>query len=83
MEQELNFSLSYEQLFEEAQEQIKKCDLTKTGEHYVAEWIKARAFMSFWHTLALKGYPDTPDIECIDADWARLEALISNGNNAA
>ncbi|ELW1648925.1 hypothetical protein NTH58_004022 [Enterobacter oligotrophicus] len=82
-EKEVNFSLSYEQLLQEAEAQIKKCDLNKTGEHYVAEWLKARAFMSFWHTLALKGYPGTPDIERIDADWARLEALASNGNNAA
>lgn len=81
--EEVTFSLSYEHLFQEAEAQIKKCDLNKTGEHYAAEWLKARAFMSFWHNLALKGYPGTPDIERIDADWARLEALASNGNNAA
>lgn len=82
MEQKTNFSLSYEQLLQEAQEQIKKCDLTKSGEHYAAEWLKARALMSFWHTLALKGWPGIPDTVRIDADWARLEVLV-NGSSAA
>ena len=55
MDNDVTFALSYEQLLQETEAQIKKCDLNRTGEHYVAEWLKARAFMSFWHTLALKG----------------------------
>lgn len=31
MDQEFKFSLSYEQLFQEVEEQIKKCDLREEG----------------------------------------------------
>lgn len=85
MDEELKFSLSYEQLFQETEEQIKKYDLNKTGEHYVQELIKARDLLSFWHRLALKGYTGIAEsrrYERIDADWECLDALIRNESGA-
>jgi hypothetical protein len=83
MDKKVTFSLSYEQLIQETEEQIKKCGLNKTGEHFVPEWLKARTLLAFWHSLALKGCPGIPDTGRIDADWQRLDALISNRNSAA
>jgi hypothetical protein len=55
-EKEVNFSLSYEQLFQEAEKQIKKRNLSRTGEFYVHEKIMANDILMFWHSLALRGY---------------------------
>ncbi|EEG5674650.1 hypothetical protein G3G77_004717 [Salmonella enterica] len=68
------FSLGYEQLFQEAEEQIKKYDLNN-----IHELTQAREFLAFWHRLALKGQIGTVDPkfdERIDADWEHLNALI-------
>lgn len=78
----MTFSLSYEQLLQETEERIKKYDLNKTGKHYAHNFIMACDLRSFWHTLAVKGYLGIPDVERIDADWARLDALIDNGSSA-
>lgn len=45
MDQEFNFSLSYEQLFQEAEEQIKKCDLREEGPYYLQDLSKASGFL--------------------------------------
>ncbi|EIP3952770.1 hypothetical protein LSB85_004673 [Salmonella enterica] len=85
MDQELNFSLSYEQLFQEAEDQIKKCDHSKEGPYYVQELAKARDFQAFWHRLALKGKTgpiDASFYDRVEADWEHLDALIRNGRGA-
>ena len=77
-EKEVNFSLSYEQLLRETEAQIKKRNLSRTGEFYVHEKIMANDILMFWHSLALRGYQGIPDTERIDADWQRLNAYIDN-----
>lgn len=76
MDQELNFSLSYEQLLQEAEEQIKKCDLSKEGPYFTLELSKASDFLAFWHRLANRGYSGVGDYDRIETDWQRLHALI-------
>ncbi|HFW3213566.1 TPA: hypothetical protein ACIBFO_004455, partial [Salmonella enterica subsp. enterica serovar Weltevreden] len=85
MAHEMTFSLSYEQLLQETEDQIKKCDLREAEPYYLQELNKARDFLAFWHRLALKGQAGTPDArsyERIDADRERLDALIRNGSSA-
>ncbi|MEP8981170.1 hypothetical protein ABKW25_20900 (plasmid) [Enterobacter hormaechei] len=77
-EKEVNFSLSYEQLLQETETQIKKRNLSRTGEFYVHEKIMASDILMFWHSLALRGYQGIPDSERINADWQRLNAYILN-----
>ncbi|QQK74118.1 hypothetical protein HG702_22715 (plasmid) [Pectobacterium versatile] len=76
MDEQLTFSLSYEQLFEETEAQIKKCDLSKEGPYYPENLNKAMDFLSFWNRLAHRGYSDVGDYERIDADFKRLHALV-------
>lgn len=76
MDQELNFSLSYEQLLQEAEESIQKCDLSKEGPYYPEELSKATHFLHFWHRLANRGYSGVGDYARIEADCQRLHALI-------
>ncbi|WP_439412625.1 hypothetical protein [Enterobacter ludwigii] len=76
MEQELNFSLSYEQLTREAEDAIKKCNLHQDGMGYIQESTRASAILSFWYGLALQGYPGTTMDERVEADRQRLHALI-------
>ena len=86
MDHEMTFSLSYELLLQETEDQIKKCDLREAGPYYFQELNKARDFLAFWHRLALKGKRGPADAsiyERIEADWERLDALIRNGSSAA
>ncbi|EAU5447755.1 hypothetical protein EFX16_19760 [Salmonella enterica] len=83
MDQEMTFSLSYEQLTQKTEEEIRKCDLSQDGPYYVQELSRASDILRFWFILAMSGYPELPDMERIDADRLRLEGLISNGNSAA
>ncbi|WP_017891073.1 hypothetical protein [Serratia sp. S4] len=76
MDQELNFSLSYEQLTREAEDAIKKCNLNQDGMGYIEALAKASAILNFWYGLALQGYPGTTMDERVDADRLRLHALI-------
>ncbi|HBT3263226.1 hypothetical protein OW909_25220 [Klebsiella pneumoniae] len=76
MDQELNFSLSYEQLTREAEEQIKKCNLDKDNYFYGRELDKASALLLFWHRLAIVGYTGVTGNERVEADLLRLKALI-------
>ncbi|MDK9637866.1 hypothetical protein [Enterobacter hormaechei] len=75
-EKEVNFSLSYEQLLQEAEESIQKCDLSKEGPYYPQELSKATDLLHFWHRLANRGYSGVGDYERIEADWQRLHALV-------
>lgn len=75
-EKEVNFSLSYEQLFQEAEEQIKKCDLREEGPYYLQELSKASGLLAFWHRLAARGCSGVGDDDRVEADWQRLHALI-------
>ncbi|EJJ1299994.1 hypothetical protein NIO33_004051 [Salmonella enterica] len=52
----MTFSLSYELLLQETEDQIKKCNLREAGPYYLQELNKARDFLAFWHRLALKGH---------------------------
>lgn len=76
MDKEPAFSLSYEQLTREAEEEIKKCNLDKDGYLYGRELEKASALLLFWHRLAIVGYTGVTGNERVEADLLRLKALI-------
>lgn len=78
MDEEMTFSLSYEQLLHETEAPIKKRNISRTGEFYVREKPMASDILMFWHSLALRSYLGIPDTERIDADWQRLNAYIEN-----
>ncbi|AWJ47202.1 hypothetical protein ABGD54_RS20615 [Escherichia coli] len=79
MEQEMTFSLSYEQLTRFAEKCIRECNLDSQGVTYLCESAKAGAVLTFWHELAINGYTSMNAIkrqEIIDADFQRLRKLI-------
>ncbi|MGQ3665327.1 hypothetical protein [Citrobacter braakii] len=76
MDQEMTFSLSYEQLTRKAEEEIKKCNLDKDEYFYGRELEKASALLLFWHRLAIVGYTGVTGNERVEADLLRLKALI-------
>lgn len=76
MDNEVTFSLSYEQLTLEAEDAIKKCNLNQDGMGYALEKCKASAILSFWYGLAQCGQPDALESEHVEADWQRLRGLI-------
>ncbi|EPM8848954.1 hypothetical protein ACTSFU_005397 [Klebsiella michiganensis] len=76
MDQEMTFSLSYEQLTREAEEEIKKCNLDKDKYFYGRELDKASALLLFWYRLAIVGYAGGTGNERVEADLVRLKALI-------
>ena len=79
MDQEMTFSLSYEQLTRFVEQRIRKCNLDSQGVTYLCESAKAGAVLIFWHELAINGYSSMNAIkrqELIDADFQRLRNLI-------
>ncbi|HHO9701267.1 hypothetical protein [Citrobacter braakii] len=79
MDQEMNFSLSYEQLTRFAEQRIRECELDSHGAKYLMESAQAGAVLSFWYELAINGYVSMNAInrkELIDADHQRLRKLI-------
>nr|WP_281441334.1 hypothetical protein [Klebsiella pneumoniae]WGU91837.1 hypothetical protein QIU02_01030 [Klebsiella pneumoniae] len=49
MDEEMLFSLSYEQMTQMAEEEIKQCDFRRDGTHYVWEVNKAHDILRFWY----------------------------------
>lgn len=49
MDDEMMFSLSYEQMTQMAEEEIKQCDFRRDGTHYVWEVNKAHDILRFWY----------------------------------
>ncbi len=49
MDQKMTFSLSYEQMTQMAEEEIKQCDFRRDGTHYVWEVNKAHDILRFWY----------------------------------
>lgn len=47
MDEEMMFSLSYEQMTQMAEEEIKQCDFRRDGTHYVWEVNKAHDILRF------------------------------------
>ncbi|RSC52129.1 hypothetical protein [Citrobacter amalonaticus] len=76
MDQEMTFSLSYEQLLQETEESIRKCDLSKDGPHYPEELSRATDFLHLWYRLANRGCSGVGYDERIEADWKRLYLLV-------
>ncbi|EPJ5005520.1 TPA: hypothetical protein ACRRC6_005422 [Klebsiella pneumoniae] len=79
MDEELKFSLSYEQLTRIAEERIRECELDSQGAKYISESGKASALLVFWYELAINGaplnnYEQTKAL--IDADQQRLRKII-------
>ncbi|WP_318366978.1 hypothetical protein [Enterobacter sp.] len=79
MDNEVSFSLSYEQLTRIAEERIRECELDSHGAKYISESGKAGAILILWYELAitgapLKNYEQTKAL--IDADHQRLRKLI-------
>lgn len=78
MAEEQKLSLTYEQIYQVAENKIKECNLVQRGISYVQELSKAHEYLHFWHVLALKCYPDTPDWDRVHNDFQRLHSLIKN-----
>ena len=79
MDNELTFSLSYEQLTRLAEERIRECRMNTQGMIYISESSKAAALLGFWYELAINGVPRNnyeQTKELIDADQQRLKKLI-------
>ncbi|MEH4661137.1 MULTISPECIES: hypothetical protein [Enterobacteriaceae] len=79
MDNEVTFSLSYEQLTQFAENHIRECNLDSQGVIYIRESAKAGAVLSLWYELAINGYASMNAInrkERIDADHQRLINLI-------
>ncbi|WP_049141596.1 hypothetical protein [Klebsiella michiganensis] len=78
MDEEMMFSLSYEQM---AEEEIKQCDFRRDGTHYVWEVNKAHDILRFWYLLALRGHTGlaTTRVES-DYNYKWLKTLISQRN---
>lgn len=79
MDQEITFSLGYEQLTRIAEERIRECELDSQGAKYISESSKASTLLIFWYELALTGaplknYEQTKAL--IDVDHQRLRKLI-------
>ncbi|MDU7248728.1 MAG: hypothetical protein E6307_15775 [Klebsiella pneumoniae] len=72
MDEEMMFSLSYEQMTQMAEEEIKQCDFRRDGTHYVWEVNKAHDILRRGHT----GLATTR----VEADYKRLKTLISQRN---
>jgi hypothetical protein len=79
MDQEQNFSLSYEQLTRVAEQRIQECKLDSKGLDYICASTQAGAILNFWYELAINGYASMNALkrkELIDADHQRLRNLI-------
>ncbi|ELW9466105.1 hypothetical protein SIO79_004437 [Enterobacter hormaechei] len=79
MQNDLTFSLSYEQLTRFAEQRIRECELDSEGLAYITASAKASAILVFWHELAVNGYASMNVINqqaLIDADHQRLRKLI-------
>jgi hypothetical protein len=79
MDQELNFSLSYDQLTRFAEQRIRECKLDSEGLAYITASTEAATILCFWYELAINGYGSMNAInrkELIDADHQRLRKLI-------
>ncbi|MGQ8486300.1 hypothetical protein ACUTG2_26395 [Klebsiella aerogenes] len=79
MDQEMTFSLSYEQLTRFAEQRIQECKLDSDGLAYMTASTEAATVLSFWYELAINGYASMNAIkrqELIDADHLRLRKLI-------
>lgn len=79
MDEEMMFSLSYEQLTRIAEERIRECELDSQGAKYFSESSKASTLLGFWYELAITGaplnnYEQTKAL--IDVDHQRLRKLI-------
>lgn len=79
MDEEMMFSLSYEQLTRIAEARIRECELDSQGVRYISESSKASTLLGFWYELAITGapvknYEQTKAL--IDADYQRLRQLI-------
>ena len=68
MYEDMLFSLSYEQMTQMAEEEIKQCDFRRDGTHYVWEVNKA-----------LRGHTGLATTR-VEADYKRLKTLISQRN---
>ncbi|WP_447307886.1 hypothetical protein, partial [Escherichia coli] len=80
MDEEMVFSLSYEQLTRIAEKNIRECGLGQDslGTRYISE-LKASALLWLWYELAIHGVPQNNYArawERIDADHQRLRKLI-------
>lgn len=79
MDDEMMFSLSYEQLTRFAEQRIRECKLDSEGLAYITASTEAAAILGFWYELAINGYGSMNAINrkaLTDADHQRLRKLI-------
>lgn len=74
MDDELKFSLSYEELLKAAEKEINNCDLQSGNKFWSKEL--ADTIVRFWHILALRGQQEQSGLERVAADLLHLKALI-------
>ncbi|VTN46316.1 Uncharacterised protein [Klebsiella pneumoniae] len=78
MYEDMLFSLSYEQMTQMAEEEIKQCDFRRDGTHYVWEVNKAHDILRFWYLLALRGHTGLATTR-VEADYKRLKRSFPRG----
>ncbi|HFV5637251.1 TPA: hypothetical protein ACH9TE_004898 [Escherichia coli] len=82
MDQEMTFSLSYEQLTRFAERRIRECNLDSQGAIYLCESAKAGAVLIFWHEprqpggCKLKTAPVRPVVAARPAEYVCSEDLF-------
>lgn len=76
MVNEVTFSLSYDQLTQITEEEIKKRVIRYDRKESFQELSRASDILRFWFVLAMRGYPGILDMEFVEADRLRLENLI-------
>lgn len=74
----MTFSLSYEQLTQIAEEEIKTCCLRRGTPEYAQELNTAAGLLTLWSRLAYAGYQSHghSGYEHVTQDWERLRALL-------
>ncbi len=74
MDQKMTFSLSYEQMTQMAEEEIKQCDFAGM-EPIMLGSEQGHDILRFWYLLALRGHTGLSTTR-VEADYKRLKTLI-------
>lgn len=76
MDSDFLFSISYEQITQAAEEEIRKCDLRNNSPRYLQELDRAAGILKLWSSVTLKGHPDGNGFQRVSKDRQRLRELM-------